>query len=734
MTLSKSQYIRGLQCHKSLWLYKHKPELRDASDTQKESLFNTGYQVGDLARALFADGVEIEFDAHNFDGMIQKTKELITNGVEVIYEATFKENGVFAMADILVKNKETNLWDIYEVKGATEVKEHYLHDASIQWYALSHAIELGRAYIVHINNKYVRNHQAASMKYKKASVLNDFTVDKKMLSTQRFKLLQEGLDIDQLFTIEDITDEVLSKQGEIPLQLAQMQEMLKGDMPDIDIGKHCDNPYECDFSEHCWRHIPKQNSVFDLAYARGKQWELYYKGILNIDDIADDFHLGENARLQVTYHKSQEIKIDKPKIKEFLDTIKYPINFFDFETFQNAIPRFDNQRPYAQMPFQYSLHILHEDGTLEHKEFLGDENSDPRRVLSEQMLKDITPKGSIVVYNQSFEKTQIRNLAQLYSDLQEQLLALNDRVIDLAHPFQYKYYYHPKFNGRYSIKVVLPTLFPNDDELDYKKLGTIQNGGDAMDTFASLHLLKDESKLDEIKKDLLAYCRLDTLAMVRIWEKLHALFKTKTHIVEKEKMNMQKKEIIRKRVVGSEAIQNSDAWLEWRKHFRTASQASVVLEISPWETPEEMKKKELGLLPKTKISKAMQTGIDREDEVRKKAQDYFNKEFSAQCWEYGRYGASLDGIDAEGQTVVELKVSKYTYFTLKKGNIPENYKIQIMQQLMCSGAEVGYIVAMNPENNEIVVSSAIKLEEDFYSKLEDAWSKYDALDIGNSNI
>jgi len=137
------------------------------------------------------------------------------------------------------------------------------------------------------------------------------------------------------------------------------------------------------------------------------------------------------------------------------------------------------------------------------------------------MLKDITPTGSIVAYSKPFEMTQIRNLALVCPDISTELLALNERFVDLADPFNYKYYYHPKFNGKFSIKIVLPTLFPNDDELDYKKLGSIQNGGDAMNTFANLHLLKDKSQLNEIKKDLLAYCRLDTLAMVRIWEKLH---------------------------------------------------------------------------------------------------------------------------------------------------------------------------------------------------------------------
>ncbi len=390
------------------------------------------------------------------------------------------------MVDILVKNG--NAWDIYEVKGSTSVKDYYVDDIAIQWFGISNAIKLNRAYVVHIDNSYVRDGK---------------------------------LDVKKLFHIEDITDIVMQKQDEIPLELLEIGTMLEDEKPDIDIGKHCDSPHSCSFSSHCWKHIPKENSVFDISYAMGKQWKLYYQGILHVDDVPDDFSFGANATLQLKHHKSQEIKIDKPKIKEFLDTIEYPINFFDFETFQNAIPRFDNQRPYAQMPFQYSLHILHVDGTLEHKEFLGDENSDPRKPLIKQMLSDITPTGSIVAYNQSFEVTRIKELAIFAQNKADELLALNNRFIDLAHPFQHKDYYHPNFKGKYSIKVVLPTLFPDDDELDYKKLGSVQNGGDAMDTFANLHLLKDKTKLDEIKKDLLAYCRLDTLAMVKIWEKLH---------------------------------------------------------------------------------------------------------------------------------------------------------------------------------------------------------------------
>ena len=266
MTLSKSQYIRGLQCHKSLWLYKNNSELRDTPDQAQELLFNTGHDVGELSCKLFPNGVKIKFDANNFDGMVSKTKELIESGCKVIYEATFKENGIFAMADILVKNRETNTWDIYEVKGSTSVKEYHLNDASIQWYALSNAIELNRAYIVHVNNQYVRDGE---------------------------------LDLNQLFTIADVTDEVQNRQYQIPFNLEQVEQMLNEDMPDIDIGTHCSDPNNCDFSSHCWKNIPYP-SVFNLYWMNGnKKFEMYYKGMKTYEDIPNDFKLNVTQKLQV---------------------------------------------------------------------------------------------------------------------------------------------------------------------------------------------------------------------------------------------------------------------------------------------------------------------------------------------------------------------------------------------------------------------------------------------------
>lgn len=486
MILSKSQYIRGLQCHKSLWLYKNRRDLLQPACEQTESLFATGNTVGDYAKQLFPGGTEIEFNAGDFDGMISKTLQLIDNGVETIYEATFKQNNIFAMADIL--HKAADGWNMYEVKASTSVKAYHIDDAAIQWYALSNVLQLNKVFIMHINSEYIR---------------------------------QGELGIEQLFHLEDITAEVLAQQSDIPNQLSAMAKMLNEGMPDIEVGAHCDDPFECAFSHVCWD-IPEV-SVFNLyrMYTTEKL-ALYKKGIIRYEDIPVDYPLSDLQQLQVKAKLHNEITINKDIINDFLNSVQYPISFFDFETFQNAIPRFDGQRPYMQMPFQYSLHIIDNQGEMTHLEYLGDENSDPRRELAERMIADLPATGSIMAYNQSFEIGRINELASLFPDLEDKLLALVDRFVDLIQPFRNLGYYHPDFNGSFSIKSVLPAMFPDEPELDYNQL-EIQDGGMAMDTFANLYLLKDSLQCDEIRNNLLAYCHLGTLAMVRIWENLRVI-------------------------------------------------------------------------------------------------------------------------------------------------------------------------------------------------------------------
>lgn len=487
--LSKSQYVRGLQCEKSLWMLKNQPELKAADDYQKQALFRTGHRVGELAMQLFPGGIEIEFSSGDYDGMKQKTHALIEAGEKTIYEATFSddERGMFAMADILHLHEDG--WHVYEVKASTRVKQYHLDDAAFQWNLINKFIPLKRIHIVHINNQYEREGE---------------------------------LDVQALFAKEDVTDEVLSRQDEVDHQVGSLNSLITSDKPTVDIGPHCDSPHACDFKDHCWAHIPS-HSVFNLyRLDKRKKFSLYEQGIELITDLPENFALGDIQQLQVWSEKSDAVFVDRPLISQFLCALKPPLSFFDFETFMDAIPRFTGQRPYMAIPFQYSLHIRGEDGGLSHKEFLGEAGADPREQLIRHMLADLPEQGSILAFNVGFEKARIRELADCFPDYEPQLSALLGRFVDLIDPFRRGAYYHPDFNGSLSIKSVLPAMFPNSSDLQYEGL-TIKDGSMAMDIYANLDSVEDPAEEEAIRQDLLAYCRLDTFAMVKILDQLTKL-------------------------------------------------------------------------------------------------------------------------------------------------------------------------------------------------------------------
>ncbi len=483
-SLSKSQFTKYLKCPKSLWLYKHAPELRSEIDTTHQAIMDQGTYVGELAQDLFPGGDAIEFDHRNFRGMIERTRELIDSGVKTIYEATFSEKSVLVMVDILHLGEDG--WELYEVKSSTRVKPYHLDDAAIQWHVLEHAgLKLSKAAIVVLNNQYVR---------------------------------RGDLDLRDLFRVADVTDEVVERQSRIPETLDTIQDDLSSAKPEILIGSRCKENYDCEFMGHCWSGVPSP-SVLDLYRMNGeKRFDLYHSGVVHLEDIPYDHKLNTTQKLQVDTHKSGEPYINTRALEQFLATIDYPVSYLDFETFADAVPRFEGQKVYQQIPFQYSLHVVEKDGAEPlHREFLAPEGEDPRRLFAEALLRDLPATGSIVVYNQSFEKRIIREVAKLFDDLSDEMLALNNRVVDLLIPFQSGAYYHPKFNGSFSIKSVLPALFPDDKDLDYKEL-EIQNGSAASNQYARLHEVEDGAERERVRDELLRYCELDTLAMVRIYE------------------------------------------------------------------------------------------------------------------------------------------------------------------------------------------------------------------------
>lgn len=252
-----------------------------------------------------------------------------------------------------------------------------------------------------------------------------------------------------------------------------------------------------------------------------KKYELYHKGIVSYEDLLKDkSELNSRQELQVeTSVLNLPDHIDKAEIKAFLNTLSYPIYHLDFETYQEAVPQFEGGIPYAQIPFQYSLHIEQEDGTLEHKEFLAKEGTDPRRALAESLCKDMPMNVCSLAYNMSFERTVIQKLADLFPDLEEHLLNIRENMHDLMIPFSKGHYYCDAMQGSYSIKYVLPALCPGDPELDYHNLDGVHNGSEASAAFATMTAHTPE-EIKEIRNNLLKYCGLDTYAMVKVLGKL----------------------------------------------------------------------------------------------------------------------------------------------------------------------------------------------------------------------
>ena len=256
--LSKSTFIRGLQCDKSLYLYKKHYKLKDPISSTLQAVFDQGNQIGILAQSLFPGGVDSSPSSHfrMMEG-VAKTKEFLESGKSIIYEATFTYNEVLAALDILVKDDEG--WKAYEVKSSTSVSKTYVKDAAIQYYTIINSgIDLVDISIIHINNNYI---------------------------------LDGNLNIDELFTIESVKDEVLAYLPRISNEVSRLKKVIELDSaPKLDIGEHCFEPYQCDFKGTCWKHIPDY-SVFDISRLnKHKKFDLYNKGIITLDQIIQRYN------------------------------------------------------------------------------------------------------------------------------------------------------------------------------------------------------------------------------------------------------------------------------------------------------------------------------------------------------------------------------------------------------------------------------------------------------------
>jgi hypothetical protein len=332
--------------------------------------------------------------------------------------------------------------------------------------------------------------------------------------------IKEGdLDILQLFKIESVFDQVLEFLPRIPNEVNRLQNVIKSpEVPKINIGPHCSDPYDCDFKGTCWRHVPEY-SVFDIAnLGVNKKFDLYNKGVITIDQIdLNASSLSSNQVLQIQSEINGTTHIDVEKIRNFTNGLNYPLYFLDFETIRSALPIYDGTRPFQQLVFQYSLHIKKSPHSpIEHCEYLADPYQDPRIKFINQLIEDSKTSGDIIVYNIIFEKNRIIDLIDAFPIYTNELKGIVDRLKDLMIPFQKKWYYSPEMRGKHSLKNILPALFPGDSYDDLE----IKDGGTASNTFLSIVNGTFEGDIEEKRRQLLDYCEMDTLAMVKILDKL----------------------------------------------------------------------------------------------------------------------------------------------------------------------------------------------------------------------
>ncbi len=477
--LSKSDFMKFLQCEKYLWLYKNRRDLLpEEVSEQQQAIFDQGFAVEEYAAKLLP-GAEPQLVARApYKGLTGSPTSMVGGKVML-----------YARADFVTHDPHEDTYDIYEVKSTTQVKPEHLPDLAFQKIAFTAAgYKVRRTFLVHLNNEYV---------------------------------CQGAIDAHELLTIEDITADVEEMQKEIePMIPEAIKAMAEPEEIKVRIIKQCSNPYECPFIPYCWPQagIPETNSIYDLTrISESTLVELLDRGIRRIEDIPDDIELGKEQAAQVQTARTQQPIIDRAGIKKALKKLQYPLYFLDYETVGPAIPLWDSTRPYQQVCFQYSLHVLRTPGgELEHYEHLAEGRGNPVPGLLKQLKHDIADdQGSVIVWYKSFEMTRNQEMAEMYPEYRDFLESVNGRIYDLRDIFKDLLYVHPDFRGSTSIKAVLPALVP---ELSYDNLEDIREG-----TMAGLRWLQLnfgtgllEEQRAKVRQNLLKYCERDTLAMVRV--------------------------------------------------------------------------------------------------------------------------------------------------------------------------------------------------------------------------
>lgn len=488
-SLSKSKLMAYRQCPKRLWLEINQPTLAVEAGANQAKV-QAGHEVGAIARKLYDEAGAshtVDAKAEGFAAALTRSAALLATAQQPVFEAGFQADGALAFADVMLPRYEDGqiVWSMVEVKSSAAIKNHHLDDLAVQAYLASSAgVKLKSVAVAHLDNTWVH------------PGVDDYR-----------GLLKEV----------DLTKETAARQGEIKRWIADAQAVLnQSTEPKRDVGPHCSAPFNCGFHGYCSRGVAKpQWPVTCLPkLSASKQAKLGAQGIVELCDVPD-------RMLNAMQHRVKQHTLagttffDKAGAAADLAPHGLPAYFLDFESVQLTVPNWKGTRPFQQIVFQFSLHTLSAEGQLGHVPFLDLSGNDPSEPLAHALVANCGDSGPVFVYNATFERTRIKELSRRFSDLAGPLKSINARMVDLLTVARSRYY-HPSQQGSWSIKKVLPATVP---ELSYQQLSGVQNGGDAMQVFhEAIHPATAPERRQEIEQQLHAYCRLDTFAMVRLWQ------------------------------------------------------------------------------------------------------------------------------------------------------------------------------------------------------------------------
>jgi hypothetical protein len=484
--LSKTDFIHYLRCPDSLWLEKYKPDKFNKGITSSFllKLIKEGYEVEDYAKKLFPNGVGVSRNSG-----IDLTKAILKQNNEVLFQPSFKtESGAFAIADIL-KKVDKNSYHLYEVKSSTSVKtdkEHnHLKDVCFQKFVLSECgINISASHIIHLNEDFIKN---------------------------------GDIDHNELLTIKDVTDDINAIYSSVVNEINSALNYINKASIDEDQCSclHKTRSNHCDSFEYFNKGIPEY-SIYQLRIIREKKLnELINLGCQDLIDVPADFKLNDYQQSQIISITNDKPVIHKNEIKNQLDNLKYPLHFFDYETYSSAVPKVDGLGPHGKLTFQVSIHTLTKEGSLTHCEYLSDKMDISPDLVKK--MKDFTGlTGTFISWHASFEIGRNDEMIALMPQYKDYLSYINANMFDLEIIFK-KNYIDYKCKGSSSLKKVLPIIcsgFSYDNE-------EIQDGTTAMEAWGDLMINSKDSNLkDQIRSNLLSYCKKDSKAMVEIYKEL----------------------------------------------------------------------------------------------------------------------------------------------------------------------------------------------------------------------